>query len=87
MTSTPDFDRFLYEAIAADREAGAGLGPDTLYGLYTSWCMVSHSPIASPLALFIALKERHGISPSSNRLAMTGPAATDYILASAPNLI
>lgn len=87
MTSTPDFDRFLYEAIASDREAGAGLGPDSLYGLYTSWCIVSRSPIASPEALFRALKERHGISPSSNRLAMTGPAATDYILASAPSLV
>jgi hypothetical protein len=87
MTSTPDFDRFLVEAIAADREAGTGLGPDSLYGLYTSWCMVSHSPIASPRALFTALKDRHGISPSNNCLAMTGPAATDYILASAPNIV
>lgn len=87
MTSTVNFDRFLCEAIAADREAGTGLGPDTLYGLYTSWCMVSHSPIASPGALFTALKERHGISHSSNCLAMTGPAATDYILASAPSIV
>ena len=87
MTSTPDFERFLHEAIASDWEAGAGLGHDSLYGLYTSWCMLNRSPIASPAALFRALKEGHGISPSSNRLAMTGPAATDYILASAPNLV
>jgi hypothetical protein len=87
MTSTPDFDRFLYEAIASDREAGAGLGPDSLYGLYTSWCRVSRSPIASPGALFTALRDRHGINPSDNCLAMTGPAAIDYILASAPNIV
>jgi hypothetical protein len=37
--------------------------------------------------LFRALKDLHGISPASNGLAMTGPAATDYILASAPNVI
>ncbi|MEN8584813.1 hypothetical protein ABFP37_19160 [Burkholderia sp. RS01] len=80
------FGRFLDEAIAADREAGPGLGPDALYGLYTSWCLITHSPAAPPRVLFKALKDLHGISPTSNALAMTGPAATDYILASAPNV-
>lgn len=87
MTPTAHFDRFLSEAIAADREAGAGLGPDTLYGLYTSWCRITHARTASPRALFKALEDGHGISCSSNALAMTGPAATDYIVASAPNLV
>jgi hypothetical protein len=87
MTTTAHFDRFLTEAIAADREAGAGLGPDALYGLYTSWCLMAQARTATPSALFKALKDRHGISASNNALAMTGPAAADYILASAPNLI
>lgn len=87
MTPTAHFDQFLSEAIAADREAGAGLGPDTLYGLYTSWCRITHARIASPSALFKALEDGHGISCSSNALAMTGPAATDYIVASAPSLV
>lgn len=85
--ATAHFDRFLAEAIAADREAGPGLGPDALYGLYTSWCLLTHSPAAPPRVLLRALKDLHGISPASNGLAMTGPAATDYILASAPNVI
>ena len=87
MTTNAHFDRFLAEAIAADQEAGPGLGPDALYGLYTSWCLITHSPTAPPKVLFRALKDLHGISPTSNALAMTGPAATDYILASAPNVI
>lgn len=87
MTTTAHFDRFLSEAIAADRESGTGLGPDALYGLYVSWCLMTQTHAATPSALFKALKDRHGISSSSNALAMTGPAAADYILASAPNLI
>lgn len=86
MTSA-HFDRFLAEAIAADREAGAGLGSDALYGLYTSWCLLTHTHPTTPSALFKALEDRHGISPSRNALAMTGPAAANYILASAPSLI
>jgi hypothetical protein len=87
MTSPSHFDRFLSEAIAVDREAGAGLGPDALYGLYTSWCLMTDAHTATARALFKALKDRHGISSSNNALAMTGPAARNYILASAPNVI
>jgi hypothetical protein len=87
MTSTAHFDSFLSEAISTNREAESGLGPDALYGLYTSWCLITHARTESPRALFTALRDRHGISPSSNTLAMTGAAATDYILASTPKLI
>ena len=66
MTSPSHFDRFLSEAIAVDREAGAGLGPDALYGLYTSWCLMTDAHTATARALFKALKDRHGISSSNN---------------------
>lgn len=81
------FDRFLNEATAPDQDGDLSLRKDQLYGLYTSWCLLTHSPAAPPRVLFRALKDLHGISPASNGLAMTGPAATDYILASAPNVI
>ena len=84
MTS-PHFDRFLSEALSTERESDAGLGKDELYGLYTSWCLINQDRPQTAQSLWAALKERR-INPADNRLTMTGPAATDYILASAPNL-
>ena len=74
--------QFLREATVPD-ETESPLGPDCLYGLYTSWCLL-HS--ISPLEdlEFRAAIRRQGIVPGSSRRRMAGPAATDYILASYP---
>ena len=83
--TTTHFDRFLSEALATGRESDTGLGKDELYGLYTSWCLINQDRPQPARSLWAALKE-HRINPADNRLTMTGPAATDYILASAPSL-
>lgn len=80
------FKQFLAEAVTQDREPGSGLKRDELYGLYTSWCLLHQLEPQSPEALWNAL-EAHGITPDDNGLSMTGPAAADYIVASAPDLI
>ena len=85
MTSA-HFDRFLSEALATGRESDAGLGKDELYGLYTSWCLINKVQLQAPEDLWAALKVK-GIDPDSNNLSMTGPAAADYIIASAPDLV
>lgn len=79
------FDRFFAEAVITDRETDSGLGEDELYGLYTSWCVINQIEPESPTALWNALRGEQ-IEPSNNSLAMTGPAATDYIISSEPNL-
>ena len=85
MTAT-HFDQFLAEAVVPDREPGLGLGRDELYGLYTSWCLLNKAEPHTPSSLWEAL-QRAGIDPDSNNLSMTGPAAADYIVASAPDLV
>ena len=80
------FEDFLAEAVVADREPGLGLGRDELYGLYTSWCLLNNEEPQAPEDLWAALKE-HSITPSNNHLAMKGPAAADYIIASAPDIV
>ena len=79
------FGRFLTEAVRNDRETDSGLGEDELYGLYTSWCVINRIQPESPRVLWAALRDER-IEPKDNELTMTGPAATDYILSSAPNL-
>jgi hypothetical protein len=80
------FEDFLAEAVVPDREPGLGLGRDELYGLYTSWCLIQKAALQPPEALWEALADR-GIDPDNNNLSMTGPAAADYIVASAPPLV
>lgn len=80
------FEDFLAEAVVPDREPGLGLGRDELYGLYTSWCLIHKAQLQPPEALWEALADQ-GINPDSNNLSMTGPAAADYIVASAPPLV
>lgn len=80
------FKEFLAEAVVPDREPGLGLGREELYGLYTSWCLIQKSPLQPPEALWAALED-NGINPDHNNLSMTGPAAADYIVASAPPLV
>lgn len=78
-------DDFLQDATSAEPGSEGGLGCEELYGLYTSWCLLHKYPISSPGVLFRALA-RKGIVPGRSRLAMRGPAAVDYIVASAPAL-
>jgi hypothetical protein len=80
------FEQFIAEAVVADREPGLGLRRDELYGLYTSWCLLRKEQLQAPEALWEALQAQ-GINPDSNNLSMTGPAAADYIVASAPDLV
>ena len=77
---------FLAEAVQDEPEGESGLSLDELYGLYTSWCLMYRVRLEEPEALWKALKTR-GIDPAHNHLSMRGPAAADYILASAPNII
>ncbi|MFF1255149.1 hypothetical protein ACFVYC_21980 [Pseudarthrobacter sp. NPDC058329] len=84
--STTHFDDFLKDAVSADPGSDAGLNCEELFGLYTSWCLLNSCPAESADALFEALGPR-GIVPGKNTLAMTGPAAADYILASAPAIV
>lgn len=78
------FDRFLQEATAHDLEPGATLAPDSLYGLYVSWCQVTRTPRRTESSFRAAVNSRVGAGP--NGLRMKGPAAADYILASYPRL-
>ncbi len=85
-SQTDQFDRFLQEATAFDPEAGAALGRSRLYGLYMSWCFVSHGVPCPESAFWVAMKQR-GIHPGRTPLRMTGPAATDYILSTYPEMV
>ncbi|TNB67699.1 hypothetical protein FHJ30_20555 [Arthrobacter sp. BB-1] len=84
--NNPHIERFLTESVSGDREPGTGLGADEIYGLYTSWCLLNASDPLPASELWEALKE-HNIRPGDKTITMTGPAAVDYILASAPSLI
>ena len=83
--STRHFEDFLREATSSDPGTEQGLHREELFGLYTSWCALSGCPPEPEGALWDAL-EACGINPDRNQLAMTGPAAADYIVSSAPNL-
>jgi len=83
--STTCCGEFVREAVSRDSGSDHGLCREQLFGLYTSWCLLNHRPVDSPDALFTALRQK-GIIPGHNTLAMKGPAAADYILASSPAL-
>lgn len=75
------FERFLLDSTFPDETHGP-LGPDCLYGLYTSWCLLHRiEPVAD--IVFRSAMEHRGINLRSSR-RMVGPAATDYILESYP---
>lgn len=80
------FDAFLREAVKADPGSDNGLDCEELFGLYTSWCLLTGRLPQPAKALWHALHER-GITPGKNTLAMTGPAVWDYIVSSAPSLV
>jgi hypothetical protein len=79
------FDDFLREATSSEPGSDTGLTADELYGLYLSWCALNGCPPESVEALWEALTLK-GAIPGKNTLTMTGPAAADYILSSAPDL-
>ena len=79
-------DRFLQEATALDPPADAAIGRSRLFGLYTSWCLLSQTGPLPENAFWAAMKHK-GIRPGHARLRMTGPAATDYILATYPEMM
>lgn len=84
MTDT-HIEKFLSQAVNEEHDVESGLDGDELYGLYTSWCLINQVEPEAPEVLWAALKVRH-ISPGQNHLTMKGPAAADYIIASAPDL-
>lgn len=84
--SHPHHEVFLKQAIDEEGDAEAGLGPDELYGVYTSWCLLNSEEPQAAEALLEARKA-HCIKPTNNHVGMKRPAATDYIIASAPGLI
>jgi hypothetical protein len=86
VVTDPHFESFFAQAIDDEHDKDAGLGADELYGLYTSWCLLGQQPPQPPEALWEALKARR-INPGNNHLGMKGPAAADYIIASAPDLV
>ena len=86
MISHPHFEEFVLQATGHEPDTGPGLGADELYGLYTSWCLLKGYEPKTPHALWQGLKP-HRIRPGANDLVMKGPAATDYILFSSPDLV
>ena len=78
-------DAFLQDATYFDRAAEYTLDRDRLYGLYTSWCFINQQVLGTEDSFWAAMTGR--INPEHSGLRMKGPAATDYILASCPNLV
>lgn len=78
------FDQFLNEATYKDRESCSTLEGDAFYGLYTSWCYISHAPPEPEHLFWEAMGQRIG---PRHRMRMKGPAAADYILASYPAVV
>ncbi|GAC1499193.1 MAG: hypothetical protein NVS2B15_21870 [Pseudarthrobacter sp.] len=78
------FDQFLQEATYRERESDSTLDPDSFYGLYTSWCSLSHNTTRAERTFWAAMRHRVG---SGHGLRMKGPAAADYILTSYPALV
>lgn len=79
------FDIFLQEATYLDDAPEYTLDRDRLYGLYTSWCFINQQSLCAEDSFWAALEER--VNPDNNGLRMKGPAATDYILTSYPDLV
>ena len=92
--SVPDHTRFMSECILHDPDQQSGLRDDDVYGLYLSWCFLNQEQPGPDHALRAAMKERGHIRRNRGSssyiwpgLAMTGPAAVDYILSSQPSLV
>lgn len=78
------FDQFLQEATYPDQESDWTLEADTFYGLYTSWCYVTHRNPRPEQHFWAAMSQR--VRPGQC-LRMKGPAAADYFLSSYPAVV
>jgi hypothetical protein len=78
------FQQFLHDATSPAPDTDSPLGPDCLYGLYTSWCLLQ-GMAPKPVASFRAGMRLCRINVHRGRLRMKGRAAADYILASYPH--
>lgn len=90
--SVSNYSRFLSECIVQAPDRQPGLLEDEVYGVYVSWCLLNRKHPSSESALSAALEQLGHIKPAGVRgryagLAVTGPAAVDYILASQPSLV
>lgn len=79
------FDQFLQEATYSDHEPGPGLDGDSLYGLYTSWCLVSRQTPKPEHVFWAEIRER--VDPGECLHMKRCPAAADYILTSYPAVV
>ena len=77
------FQQFLSDATSPDPDTDSPLGPDCMYGLYTSWCLIQGLAPKSDSS-FRAGMRRCGVNLRGTRRRMKGRAAADYILASYP---
>lgn len=71
------FDQFLQEATYQDPESDTTPEGDAFYGLYTSWCFVTHNSPETEDVFWEAMTQRTG---PGDKLRMKGPAAADYFL-------
>ena len=77
------FERFLLDATVPD-ETHSPLGPDCLYGLYTSWCLLHRiTPVQD--RVFRSAMQRCGVDPNSSRRRMAGATSAEYLMASYPD--
>jgi hypothetical protein len=81
------YSRFLSECMTHDPDRPTGLLGEEMYGVYISWCLLHGEAPASGTAFWAAMKrqgcggrQRHAGRYVFPGLAMTGPAAVDYIL-------
>ncbi|WP_258805058.1 hypothetical protein [Pseudarthrobacter sp. NS4] len=89
--SVMNYSRFLSECIVPAPGRQPGLPEDELYGVYVSWCFLNREQPGPDGALSAAMEQlghtrRGGSSSRYPGLAVTGPAALDYILSSQPSL-
>ncbi|MDJ0318946.1 hypothetical protein [Pseudarthrobacter sp. PS3-L1] len=77
---------FLCEALSADPGSEEGLNREHLFGLYMSWCVLNDQEPLAAQSLWMELRANH-IDPDKNSLSMTGAAALNYIVSSAPDLM
>lgn len=91
--SGQNYTRFLSECIICNPDTQPGLREDEIYGVYVSWCVLNAETLCPEPSLWAALNQHahHAPDHASGRriwpgLAMTGPAAFDYILSSQPSV-
>lgn len=84
-----DLTRFLEDSVVVEEDTDDGLGLETLYGLYISWCHLQGETPA-PEGPFRDALHRQGLQlceddPGSYAgVKMIGPAARDFALNNEP---